>query len=47
MLLVTQAVSGMGLACEVGLEASQTLVGDSHKLCATLALSYLAGGTQL
>ena len=27
----------------VGLKSSQKLVGHSHKLCATIALAYLAG----
>ena len=45
--LVTQVVLGMRsrISCGVGLKSNQTLIGCSHKLCATIALVYFAGRT--
>jgi hypothetical protein len=43
--LVNQAVLHMGPLCGLGHKSDQTLVGDSHKLWATIALADLAGRT--
>lgn len=41
--LVTKVVPGMGSASWI--KANQTLIGYSHKICATIALGYFAGRT--